>query len=199
MRSIPVLLCSAAIAAAGCAAHTLVPAPGAQRLAEHAATAETGGVRMEARAEAWHAVPLRLPEHVTPMLITVINDSERAIRVAYDRFVLLGRDGRRYRAYEPALMEGVITQLVAEPVHGPPGRPYWDTVEPTLRHIRMPTLDMLRQALPEAVLEPGGQVSGFVYFERLPYEEDGRFELRADFPAVDAGRVTRVEIPFTIS
>jgi hypothetical protein len=219
MRPIGIFLCAAAIAAAGCATHALVPAPEAHRLAEHAATAETGGVRLVVRAQAWSAEPLRLPEHVTPLLVTVINDSERAIRVAYERFVLLGADGRRYRAFDPARMQGVVAQMVTEPVYplyappawayGPPGwvpvpygpfgPPYGDPVPSTLRYVRLPTVDMLREALPERVLEPGAQASGFVYFERLPAEEGERYELRADFPAVGAGRVTRVDIPFCMS
>jgi hypothetical protein len=206
MAAIRVLLFAAAITAAGCTAPALVPAPGANRLSEHAATAETGGVRLVARAEAWSDEPQRLPEHLTPLLVTVINDSERAIRVAYEGFVLVGPDGRRYGALAPARMEGVLTEMVGYlpdtvPHFGAPYWPqpaYWYNPGPTLRYVRVPTVDMLRQALPEGVLEPGGEVSGFVYFERIAAGEDERFELRADFPALGAERVTRVDIPFTL-
>lgn len=187
-----------------------MPAPGADRLAPHAATAETGGVRVVARAEAWASDPQRLPEHVTPMLVTVINDSERAIRVAYEGFALIGPEGRHYRALAPARMEGVLTEMVGSladtgPYFAPyfPGsvfrpRPaYWYTPGPALRYVRVPTVDMLRQALPEGMVEPGGQVSGFVYFERIAPQEGERFELRADFQAPGAGRLTRIDIPFT--
>jgi hypothetical protein len=57
---------------------------------------------------------------------------------------------------------------------------------------------MLRQALPEGPVEPGGQVTGFVYFERLP-PGPGRVELRARFPGAGGERMTRIEIPFQAS
>lgn len=215
MKPIRLLLCAAAIAAAGCATPTLVPAPGANSLAPHAATAETGGVRLVARAEAWASEPQRLPAHVTPMLVTVINDSERAIRVAYEGFALVGPDGRRYRAFEPARMEGVLTEMVGYvPEPGPyfapspayfpgsvfwPHPAYWYNPGPALRYVRVPTVDMLRQALPEGLVEPGGQVSGFVYFERVRPEDDARYELRADFPAAAGESTVRIDIPFTFS
>lgn len=64
-----------------------------------------------------------------------------------------------------------------------------------IRHIPMPTVQMLQLALRERVLEPGTEFSGFVYFERVPPDK-GRGVLRARFPDAGGGRVTRLAIPF---
>lgn len=57
---------------------------------------------------------------------------------------------------------------------------------------------MLRKGLPEGVLEPGGRVTGFLYFEGIGPDVD-RVRLLADFPdAVTDERVTRLGIPFEV-
>ena len=73
---------------------------------------------------------------------------------------------------------------------------YWERFVPVMRTVDLPTFDMLRKALPEGVLEPGGRLSGFVYFEDVgPGVE--RVELRADFENADTGeRIVRLGIPF---
>jgi hypothetical protein len=184
-----------------------VPAPDAERLARHAASAETAGVRVVARAEAWSGVPQGLADEVTPLLVTVVNESDRPIRVTHEDFALVGADGARYAALAPRRIEGVITEAIAEPAYPPPAfvhdlsrprDPYWTPLGPVLRYIRLPTLDMVRRALPEGVVEPGGAVTGFVYFERLP-PDPGRVELRASLPGAAGERMTRVEIAFQAS
>jgi hypothetical protein len=56
---------------------------------------------------------------------------------------------------------------------------------------------MLRQALPEGVLEPGGVATGFVYFQHLS-GDTGRVALRAELPSDAGEQVTRLEIPFVM-
>lgn len=205
MKRVRLMLVAAATLAAGCAATTLVPAPDAKRLAAHAAFAEARGVRIAARAEAWNGMPQGLTDEVTPLLVTIINESDRAIRVSHEGLVLVGANGRHYRALAPIGIEGVVIEAVPEPPYPPlasrgiwPHPAYWNSLGPLLRYVRLPTLDMLRQALPEAVVQPGGQLSGFVYFERIPPDK-GRVALRAQFREAGGERVTRVEIPFQAS
>ena len=141
------------------------------------------GVRIVARAEAWSGIPASLAEELTPLLITVTNESEHAIRVSHEGFALVIHDGRRYDALAPLRIDRVIPGPVI-------GRP--------VRYTRLPTTDMRREALPEGVLEPHGEVSGFVYFERLPPDE-GRVELRAQFPQAEGESTRRMEIPFRVT
>lgn len=59
---------------------------------------------------------------------------------------------------------------------------YWDRYEPVMKTVSLPTVDMLRKALPEGVLEPGGRLDGFVYFEGVGAEVDGAARMRAALP-----------------
>jgi hypothetical protein len=47
----------------------------------------------------------------------------------------------------------------------------------------LPTDDMMAESLPEGVLEPGGRVDGFVYFQSVAHREE---RLRFDFKLADA-------------
>ena len=62
----------------------------------------------------------------------------------------------------------------------------------------LPTAAMRQNALPEGVLSPGGEVEGWVYFEKVPASEL-RVTLRADFQDSRTGRtLTEVRIPFDV-
>lgn len=65
-------------------------------------------------------------------------------------------------------------------------------------HIPLPTPAMLQQALPPGVIEPDGEVSGFLYFERVGMGIE-RVHLRADLVDADDGRrMGEIRIPFTV-
>lgn len=58
---------------------------------------------------------------------------------------------------------------------------YWDMRYPTLYATwpaPLPTHEMLEYALPEGVLEPGGKVSGFLYFQRVERERAVTLEVQ---------------------
>ncbi len=64
--------------------------------------------------------------------------------------------------------------------------------------IPLPTPEMLAQALPEGVINDGGEVSGFVYFERVNPDAP-RVQFTADLIGVPSGEVFgRVTIPFVV-
>jgi hypothetical protein len=213
-----------ALVAAGCAT-TLAPAPEAIRLTHDAALAAAEGLRLVARAEAWQGMPPSLDDAVTPMLVTIANHGDHPVRIAYERLRLIGANGRAYRALAPQSVEGSVTvtleelgypslafEAVPEPhisrhiLGAPPGYgtifwahpAYRRALDPRWREVRLPTPDMLRKALPAGVLEPGGRVAGFVYFEHLPAHV-GRFELHAGFAAAGGEGVIRLKIPFVVS
>lgn len=184
---------------AGCAS-TLAPAPEANRLDEHAAIAASGGVRVLARTEAWRGTPADPDGDVTPILITITNESERAIRVDYGELRLIGSDGGHYRALplsrigrerhpSPYFFGAPLSTGTVFWVHPA----YWNTLEPAL-----PTDDMRRKALPEGMLEPGESAGGFVYFEHLP-SDARRVVLRAEFRGPGGARAARLHIPFEMS
>lgn len=75
---------------------------------------------------------------------------------------------------------------------------YYDRYHTVYRDIGLPTREMVAEVLPEGVIDPGGRVSGFLYFERVDPEAP-RVWFRADL--VDAGTGNafgEVSIPFTV-
>jgi hypothetical protein len=68
---------------------------------------------------------------------------------------------------------------------------YWQDID-------LPTMKMRIQALPEGRIEDGGEVSGFIYFEKVDPETE-RVRFRLDLAEADDGTVFgTVTIPFRI-
>ncbi|NUP12056.1 MAG: hypothetical protein HOW73_38920 [Polyangiaceae bacterium] len=71
--------------------------------------------------------------------------------------------------------------------------PYWERVS-----VPMPTKEMLDWALPEGVLQPGGNLTGFLYFEHVP-EKVEKVELAVAVVDAKTGeRKGTVAIPFDV-
>src|SRR2546428_1812414 len=104
---------------AGCAAE-LRPAPTAQVLPGpgRPATAAAAGVRVVAQTGTWQAHPVALDGVVTPILVTVDNQSGVPLRIRHSDFALVSSDGRRFAALAPGEVHGAV----ANP--GPPAYAY---------------------------------------------------------------------------
>jgi hypothetical protein len=75
---------------------------------------------------------------------------------------------------------------------GPYASGYWNAPEP------LPTRDMLRRALPEGTLEPGGTVTGFLYFQDVS-EREGSVTLQARLVDARTGeQFATLSIPFGV-
>lgn len=75
---------------------------------------------------------------------------------------------------------------------------YYDHYFGFWAEIPLPTEEMLRQVLPEGVIEPGGSLSGFLYFEPVPDDVEW-VEFRFDLAnANDGDRFGVIEIPFLV-
>lgn len=172
----------------------LVPAPGAQLAPGQPRTAEetVEGVHVVVESDAWRSSPVR--EVLSPVRVTLENGSPHALRVSYGQFTLGGPSGFRLAALPPyqvvaqdvaasgaAVPPGFVGQnfLVAPwaaryyrgvaPWYGPfPYDPVyynrWYGAWPT----NLPNDEVIRHALPEGVLQPGGKVTGFLYFKDQP-------------------------------
>ncbi len=186
-----------AVGPAGCAT-TLVPAPGAHRVASvgYAAEAEQAGVHVVASAGAWRGFPSDLDDIVEPMLVTITNDSGRSLEIRYEHFDLLTPGGVIFAALPPFQITGVTFEPIY-PTGGSamgfgfsvapylsPWYPGWTVyggpfpfhsgyytgyygIYSSYERITLPTGDMIQKALPEGVLEPGGRITGFLYFEQV--------------------------------
>lgn len=144
---------------------------------------------------------VRITEEVTPIRIVIENRGDVPISVRYGDFALLGTSGTAYRALAPFDIEGSAIVLgspdmrlhnpaieyrsfrVYQP-YGPvyPGLDtfsgpysydayYTDTYAYWPRR-ELPTEEMIERALPEGVLDPGGRLAGWLYFERVDDDED---------------------------
>jgi hypothetical protein len=200
----------------------LVPAPGAQPAAgSGGAMAEVAGVKMSAWPDRWQGNPAELENEVTPVLVRVENQGSEAVTIRYQNFEFLNPAGTNFEAIPPYN----ISESVVEPVEvtafpfsrfqvAPHLRRYYSRLrawnDPFLfdrawfgrrftvwQRVQLPTGDMIRGALPEGVLEPGGIAEGFVYFEHVS-EQAEQITLTMNLVTPSGKTLGKVEIPFMV-
>jgi hypothetical protein len=225
IRGVARLLPLGLVLAALACTHTreLVPAPGAQTAPGRPRVAEEAveGVHVQVDSGAWTSSPVR--EILSPVRVTIEDGSARALRISYGQFTLGGPSGFRLAALPP--YQVVANDVAATAATVPPGFvgqnfflapgaahvyrgvapwygpfPYdpvyynrWYGAWPT----NLPNDEVLRHALPEGVLQPGGKLSGFLYF---PEQAPGT-GLSFYFSHVDANTGSAfgtIAIPFTV-
>jgi len=179
-------------------------APGRQNVAE----ASAAGVSVKVTGDAWKGDPQDLGTLFTPVRVTLENHSGKTLRVSYRDFTLGGGSGFKYAAIPPMKARGTLSSSAARPspslrqaswehrgfMVAPhysylyPGLDpwpgvfaydplYYDTIYSRWPE-RLPTQDMLSEALPEGVVQDGGSVSGFVYFQSVTGRESAvQFEM----------------------
>ncbi|MFW6040090.1 MAG: hypothetical protein ACOC9N_03335, partial [Gemmatimonadota bacterium] len=209
--------------AAGCGGRAeLEPGPGAQPAPPGpggGAATTVDGVTVVARTEAWSGFPTRL-EEVTPVQVTIENESGRPLRVRYERIVLAAPTGQSYRAIPPFDVRGRERERVdgfrrdgffvaphlrryyprARFYDGyfPYDPFYYDRYYPAFVDVNLPTGDMIQKALPEGVLMPGSRITGFLYFENVD-DDLPRVDMRMELVDASTGeRYGVATIPFTV-
>ncbi len=212
----------------GCATShemALMPAAGYATVAGSSLAVEArGGVTIAADGNAWQGWPQNLPTVLTPVWVTIQNTSGHPVRVQYHEFTLNGQSGKSYTAMAPYAVQtpgprvtvsapnpGYFDDFYVADYLAPyyPWLPVWNgpfndwppSYAVTWRP-HMPTASMIDQALPEGVLQPGGRMSGYLYFPKLPKHENA-VVLRADLhtPAGNQHaprQVAVIDIPFHV-
>lgn len=85
----------------------------------------------------------------------------------------------------------------ADPFHHDPY--YYDRYATVWQSVSLPTEEMVAEVLPEGVLDPGGRVEGFLYFERVDPDLP-RVRFRADLVSARDGDVFgEISIPFVVN
>lgn len=219
-----ILLALAYALAASCGASStlILPAPTAETAgARNVATTTEGGVMAEVATEAWNSFPPDLEKQVTPIRLTLVNQSGEPVKVRYQDLQLVSQDGRVYRALPPFRIDKEVEVRAVNPEFEYTGfalSPYYGGLYSGMGtygygfgydrgyysyydywEADLPTDAMLRKALPEGVIEPGGRVSGFVYFEHIKPNETDRVAFTYDVEhAEDGMKVSRLSIPLMV-
>lgn len=206
----------------GCNAR-LAPAPGANTVPAEktAAFAESAGVRIVVAPNQWAGDPADLQNVATPLRVTIENRSAQPLRIRYDEFTLTAPAGFKATAQAPYKIEGTVIKPVFLPqTYYIPGgfelaphyrTQYQDTSKPrhpwnydeytpryNLRELPLPSENMLERGIPEGVLEPRGQISGFLYFEKLS-EDLPAIVFEANLVDARTGkRFGTIRIPFVV-
>jgi hypothetical protein len=214
----------AAIIGCSSAGQNLKPAASATKAAglKNAAIASDRDVVAVVQSRAWPGES-RVLEHVAVLRVRVTNGNAQPIRVRYEDLRLIAGDGRRYAAIPPVAADvkaGAFGrnftysgfQIAPHLAAAYPGvdayrgafdydPKYYDEYQNAWGPEWLPSNEMKSWALPEGVLDSGGYVEGFVYFERVDKgkgENVVRFD--AEFAkAVDPQQiVARISIPFQV-
>lgn len=219
----PSLLLVAGWTALGCAPGAgLHPAESAFVVAPNVAQTLAAGVVVRACGNVWPGNSEVL-DHVTPLHIWVDNRADQPIQIRYSRISLETRDGQTFLALPLWKIQGTVEVNVSvvpesrssdsagaarakyrysgidpEPPLSIRTQPYYDHLyDNWTAQVPLPTEDMKEMALPEALLKPPGEVSGFVYFEHVPEEKRDYVTLNVDLVEADADTLLgRAEIPF---
>jgi len=210
---------------AGCGHGALAPAPSASVVpnAPTAAYSVADGVRCSANVGAWNGREGELPDFVVPVKVRIKNDSGRPIRILYEAFALLGKNGRSYRPIPVLPIDADARKRIPRlnPIYASTGffvaprfHDVYTTLEPWWTPLgrdealheelfnrwgkHRPDLDVLRVALPEGVLASGGVLTGYLFFES-PLDKESRVTFAVDFGAGDGkDTVASIEIPFRV-
>lgn len=208
--------------AGGCAGpRVLVPAPSA-KIMDNEAVETVNGIHVEVTGEGWKGDP-DIYDAVTPIRISIQNDSGSPLHVSYSNFSLVDAKGNRYSVLPPYAIDEDFNDGRGYSSFTCPGyrvAPYYSRYYPYLNRyegpffydpfyfdyyyscwpdtgIELPKKEMLDEAIPEGVLWEEMSVSGFVYFERI--EKSSEYFFRMDLiDAKKGSRFGEITIPMII-
>jgi len=180
------------------------------------------GLTVTADASVWDSPPQRLTTEVTPVWVTLRNETGRPLRVQYDEFTLRGASGATYIALAPYVSRAPRSNQGFEVQDGGdfdnfyvapyvaatyPWLPVWNgplphgpSIYSVAWRAGLPSASMLERALPEGVMEDSGTASGYLYFQKVRAQE-GKVTLLAGLQEPAGARqqthqVASIEIPF---
>lgn len=183
---------------AACASNAqLTTADPSEAVSQTKAEVDSSAVNVTVKSQAWDDFPENLYDEVTPLYVTIENRTNEPIYFGYAQMNLVESDGD----LRPALPlldigEDVTVRDALQPNFEhrnffvmSPYQPYYPSMTvtpyrtaPTSPYdyhryfskweVDLPTLEMIEQAIPEGVIDPGGRVAGFLYFEEVDEDED---------------------------
>ncbi len=134
---------------------------------------ETLSLRISVEAEAWRGRPRSLPDYVLPFFISLKNTGSAPLTILRTDFSLLDEANRQYFALAPAevvtMLGGGASGVGVSPSVGVSGSTAGSTsfgvgLGISLGGRGRDTRDIVAQALPEGLIQPGAEIWGYLYF-----------------------------------
>ncbi len=190
------------------------------------------GINIIAKVNYWKGNP-EVKQYVTPVYITINNNSGKPLKISYEQFALLLPNGKRFSAIPPFGVKGEVSKPAlteqyspilspAFTFHGFLIAPYFSSIYPEIPvcagyfyfdplyydnyynywgqiEYDLPTTKMIDNALPEGELKNKGEISGFLYFEKLNNTKANKVDFRADLINSKTGNnFAVISIPFNV-
>jgi hypothetical protein len=190
------------------------------------------GINIITKINYWTGDP-QVKQYVTPIYVTVTNNSGRSLKISYEQFSLVSPDGKRFSVLPPFSITGQVTNPVLARHYYPilaPGftyndfliAPYYSSIYPDIPvcegdfyfdplyydnyysywdqiQYDLPTPKMIDVALPEGILQKGGEISGFLYFQKIDNVKANKVDFKADLINSKTGNnFAVISIPFSV-
>lgn len=186
----------------------------------NAASEKVADISVLIETQAWSGDPAILSK-VTPVRVTIQNKSGNLIRVRSSEFAFVSDNGQRYSALPPYDVKGSVEKQVtpgfacdhfmiapyysgyfpdieACPDDFTYDQVYYNNYYPDWAQFQLPTREMLRLALPDGVVDVGGYVSGFLYFQNISTKEQRVKFIAKLINAVNGDLMGTVSMPFKV-
>lgn len=193
MNSVKIISAVAGLGLVACASNPqLTTADTSKKVSATTAQVDTTSVDVTVRSEAWTDFPTNLEDRVTPLHVRIQNRSSDPIYFGYSQMKLIEKNGDVRRAIPLFEIDGEVAArepveptfthdsfFVMSPYRGiypsmattsyapTPMTSYDYATQYRQWGVDLPTGAMIEAALPEGVIEPGGHISGFVYFDQV--------------------------------
>jgi hypothetical protein len=208
------------LAACGPEVATLMPTAPALGYTVQKQEQDVGGVRVTVVGEAWPGAQ-DIRTVVTPLRIVVENKSQQRVRFRYEDVALQTPDGKRYQAIPLPLIGGSVERPSAVTMRGFYGAGFWvsgyyapyypdypytgafgspwygNRTGVIWERVELPTPQMVARGIPEGVIDPGGHVDGFVYFQKVP-PQAGPARFVAQIVTEKGAVIGKADVPFLV-
>jgi hypothetical protein len=175
---------------------------------------------MQVKVDTWNGDPASLRDAFTPVNVVFSNEGLHPVAIRYRYFTITNPAGVKSEALPPFQIRGSVNEVGPAFVPGfgyrnfalypryrfGGGLGYWSDDWGWdnrwyqryygLWQRSLPTQDMLNKAIPEGVLQSGGRVEGYLYFQKVP---DNAKSLEFDANLMDAKthkQFATLRIPF---
>jgi hypothetical protein len=175
---------------------------------------------MYVTADTWNGDPAGLRDVLTPINLEIRNESTHPLSLRYRNFQISNPNGVQSNALPPFRIRGSVTEsapitpsfaysnFYVYPYYGFYGPrigywgdgwgwdPLWYGTHYGYWQVNLPTADMLGKAIPEGVINPGGNVKGYLYFQKVPQDAESLVFRGTLIDATTHQRFATMTVPF---